>query len=310
VSSPATQHAGLSPQHSLDLTVVIVNYDVRDLLRECLRSLLASVGGLALEIIVVDNCSSDGSAEMVETEFPSIRLIVSPSNDGFAAANNRGLRAARPSRYLMLLNPDTVVPPDALRRLTDFMDGHPETGVVGPKLVKEDGSLDLACRRSFPDPRVAFYHAFGLDKLFPKSREFARYNLTFLDEDELSRVDCVVGAAMLVRSAAIERAGLLDESFFMYGEDLDWAYRISQQGWAVFYNPEVVIVHYKGQSSRQRSVRSILAFYHAMVIFYHKHYASRTLFAVNWAIMAGIALRCLIALTVNLLRPKAVRQAA
>jgi N-acetylglucosaminyl-diphospho-decaprenol L-rhamnosyltransferase len=304
-----TSAAG-SRHSALDLTIVIVNYNVRDLLRDCLRSVLASTGELAYEVVVVDNCSSDGSAEMVAAEFPSVRLLVSTRNDGFAAANNRGIRAARQSRYIMLLNPDTVVSPDGLRGLVDFMDAHPDAGVVGPKLVKADGSLDLACRRSFPNPRVAFYHAFGLDKLFPKSREFARYNLTFLDEDQLSQVDCVVGAAMLVRRTAIEQAGLLDESFFMYGEDLDWAYRIRQHGWAVFYNPEVVIVHYKGQSSRQRSVRSILAFYNAMLIFHRKHYAARTFFAVNCAIMAGIGLRCLLALAANLFRPKAVRQAA
>jgi len=286
-----------------DLSIVIVNYNVRDLLRDCLRSLLESRCSYAFEVIVVDNCSLDGSAEMVETEFPQVQLIVSPSNDGFAAANNRGITAAQPSRYLMLLNPDTVVPLDGLQKLVDFMEVHPEAGVVGPKLIKGDGTLDLACRRSFPDPRVAFYHAFGFDRLFPRSREFARYNLTFLDEDQLNEVDCVVGAAMLVRSAVIDRAGLLDETFFMYGEDLDWAYRIHQQGWKVFYNPDVVIVHLKGQSSRQRRVRSILAFYNAMLIFHRKHYAARTLFAINWAIVAGIGLRCLMALTANCLRP-------
>ncbi|MFI5269187.1 MAG: glycosyltransferase family 2 protein, partial [Chloroflexota bacterium] len=208
---------------SVDLTVVIVNYNVRDLLRDCLRSLQASECRWTFDVVVVDNCSSDGSAAMVAAEFPNVRLIVSSSNDGFAAANNRGIRAAKPSRYVMLLNPDTVAPPEALERLVDFMESHPDAGVLGPKLVKGDGALDLACRRSFPTPRIAFYHAFGLDKLFPHSPEFAQYNLTFLDEDELSEVDCVVGAAMLVRQEALEQAGLLDESFFMYGEDLDWA---------------------------------------------------------------------------------------
>jgi N-acetylglucosaminyl-diphospho-decaprenol L-rhamnosyltransferase len=290
----------------IDLTIVVVNYNVRELLRACLRSLQASRCRWRFEVIVVDNCSSDGSAEMVATDFPQVKLIASLSNDGFAAANNRGIRAANPCRYLMLLNPDTVVPPDAVEELIAFMEGHPEAGVLGPKLVKGDGLLDLACRRSFPTPRIAFYHAFGLDKLFPNSREFARYNLTYLDEDELSEVDCVVGAAMLVRAEALDQAGLLDESFFMYGEDLDWAFRIRQHGWKVFYNPAVVIVHYKGQSSRQRSVRSILAFYDAMVTFHRKHYASRTLFAVNWAIMLGIRLRCLVALLANIWRPRAV----
>ena len=309
MAEAVTQNSELGAQSSLDLTVIVVNYNVRELLRDCLRSLQASQCRWTFEVIVVDNCSLDGSAEMVGSGFPDVRLIVSPTNDGFAAANNRGIRAAKPSRYVMLLNPDTVVPPEALERLVDFMEAHPEAGVLGPKLVKGDGTLDLACRRSFPTPRIAFYHAFGLDKLFPNSPEFAQYNLTYLDEDELSEVDCVVGAAMLVRGQALEQAGLLDESFFMYGEDLDWAFRIRQRGWKVFYNPAVVIVHYKGQSSRQRSVRSILAFYDAMVTFHRKHYASTTLFALNWAILLGIALRCLVALLANQLRPRA-RQAA
>ncbi|MBV9121624.1 MAG: glycosyltransferase family 2 protein [Chloroflexi bacterium] len=285
------------------LSVIIVNYNVRELLRACLVSLRE--GSERAEIIVVDNRSNDGSAEMVESDFPEVRLIVSPQNDGFAAGNNRGIRAASGSDYVMLLNPDTVVGRDSLRDLVAFMDAHPEAGVVGPKLVKGDGTLDLACRRSFPDPRIAFYHAFGLDRLFPKSPEFARYNLTFLDENVLAEVDCVVGAAMLVRREAVERAGLLDESFYMYGEDLDWAYRLSQAGWKVFYNPAVVIVHYKGQSSKQRKVRSILAFYDAMVIFHRKHYARQTAAPVNFAILAGIALRCLVALGANALKARA-----
>ncbi len=293
----------------IDLTVVVVNYNVRDLLRDCLRSLQASRCRFRFEVIVVDNCSTDGSAGMVRTEFPNVRLIESPRNDGFAAANNRGIRAAPSSRYVMLLNPDTVVPPDGLERLMEFMDAHPEAGVVGPKLVKGDGSLDLACRRSFPNPRIAFYHAFGLDKLFPRSREFAQYNLTYLDEDELTELDCVVGAAMLVRREAIDQAGLLDESFFMYGEDLDWAYRIRERGWKVFYNPGVVITHYKGQSSRQRSIHSILAFYDAMVTFHRKHYAGRTPQPVNWAIMLGIGVRCAIALAANLFKPRVAHPA-
>jgi N-acetylglucosaminyl-diphospho-decaprenol L-rhamnosyltransferase len=298
---------GLAPVSSgrPALTVVVVNYNVRELLRDCLRSLEANEGRDSFEVIVVDNCSSDGSAEMVTAEFPDVRLIVSERNDGFAAANNLGIQAAGNPPYVMLLNPDTVVPSDALSRMLEYMDAHPEVGVLGPKLVLGDGRLDLACRRSFPDPRIAFYHAFGLDRLFPRSREFARYNLTFLDEDSLAEVDCVVGAAMMVRASAIARAGLLDDAFFMYGEDLDWAFRIRQAGWKVIYNPDVVIVHYKGQSSRQRSVRSILAFYDAMVTFHQKHYAGQTAAALNWLILFGIRFRCVVALLVNLFQPRA-----
>ncbi|MBV8085355.1 MAG: glycosyltransferase family 2 protein [Chloroflexi bacterium] len=291
------------------LTLIIVNYNVRDLLRDCLKSVEASHNRSEIDVIVVDNRSSDGSAGMVRAEFPTVRLIESPSNAGFAAANNLGIKAAGEAAYVMLLNPDTVVPPDALARMLSYMDANPGVGVLGPKLVLASGKLDLACRRSFPDPRIAFYHASGLDKMFPRSREFARYNLTFLDENQLAEVDCVVGAAMMVRSEAIAKAGLLDESFFMYGEDLDWAFRIHEAGWKVIYNPDVVIVHYKGQSSRQRSFRSILAFYDAMVTFHRKHYAAQMLPLANWAIMAGIRLRLLVALAVNLFRPRAAAHA-
>ena len=314
-SKPATGLATLNHDRQveparppLDLSIVVVNYNVRDLLRGCLQSLRESRLDADWQVIVVDNYgggSPDGSVEMVRTEFPDVQLIVNERNDGFAGGNNRGIRAAGASRYVMLLNPDTVVPPDALQRMLDYMDTHPEVGVLGPKLVKGDGTLDLACRRSFPTPAIAFYHAFALDKLFPRSPHLARYNLTYLDEDPEAEVDCVVGAAMLVRSEAIQHAGLLDEAFFMYGEDLDWAYRIKEAGWKVIYNPSVVITHYKGQSSRQRSVRSILAFYEAMVIFHRKHFAGRTFFAVNWAILAGIYVRCGIALGANLAKPRA-----
>jgi len=278
-----------------DLALVIVSYNVRDLLRGCLHSLREQAGP-SLAVIVVDNRSRDGSAEMVAREFPEVQLLVSARNGGFANGNNQGLRAAPPARYTMLLNPDTVVQPGALAELVQFMDAHPEAGVVGPRLILANGRLDLACRRGFPSPEVAFYHAFWLDRLFPRSRTFARYNLTFLNEDELAEVDSVVGAAMLVRAEALERVGLLDERFFMYGEDLDWAYRIQQAGWKVFYDPAAVIVHYKRQSSRQRRARSTLAFYSAMAVFHRKHYAPGAAAAVNWAIFAGIGLRCLLAL--------------
>ena len=284
------------------LSVIIVNYNTRDLLRTCLHSVFASILPGGLEVIVVDNQSHDGSAEMVETEFPQAALIRSERNGGFAYGNNQGLHQAR-GRYALLLNPDTVVPPDAFAILTAFMDEHPEVGIVGPRLVRADGSLDLACRRSFPTPEVSFYRIVGLSKLFPKSRRFARYNLTYLDEHELAEVDSVVGACMMVRRQAMEQVGLLDEAYFMYGEDLDWAYRIKSHGWKVYYNPAATVLHYKRESSRQRPVRTIVEFYRAMLIFHRKHYAARTFFLLNWLIVAGIYLRGGLALALNRLRP-------
>ncbi|MFH1486042.1 MAG: glycosyltransferase family 2 protein, partial [Chloroflexota bacterium] len=260
---------------------------------------------------LVDNCSSDGSVEMVKSEFPQVVLIESPVNGGYAYANNIGLRWAgfcqddcEPPKHALLLNPDTTVPAHALRTMLDFIDAHPEVGIVGPKLVRPDGSLDLACRRSFPSPEVAFYRMLGLSRRFPQSRRFARYNLTYLDPDAMAEVDSVVGAFMLVKREAIEDVGLLDEAFFMYGEDLDWAFRIKEKGWKVIYNPAVTVIHYKGASSRQMSYRATVEFYRAMLAFYHKHYAGSTFFLLGWLIVAAIYLKGFMAYVRNLLRPK------
>ncbi|GIW06129.1 MAG: glycosyl transferase [Dehalococcoidia bacterium] len=276
-----------------DLFIVIVSYNVERLLRDCLRSVFASTG-VSFEVVVVDNQSTDGSAAMVRDEFPEARLIESPYNGGFAYANNLALREylARPAadrpRYVLLLNPDTVVPTDALAEMTTYLDARPRVGAAGPKLLLADGSLDYACRRSFPSPAVAFYRMVGLSKLFPRSRRFGRYNLTYLSPDIETEVDSVVGAFMLVRGSAIEEVGLLDETFFMYGEDLDWAFRLKERGWSIRYNPAVTVLHYKGQSSRQRRARTTLEFYRAMDLFYRKHYARRYPPAVNHLVFAAI----------------------
>ncbi|MFN8533011.1 MAG: glycosyltransferase family 2 protein [Dehalococcoidia bacterium] len=276
-----------------DVFIVIVSYNVERLLRDCLRSLFASQGA-AFEVAVVDNRSSDDSARMVREEFPAVRLIESPHNGGFAYANNIGLRdyldrpnAERP-RYALLLNPDTVLPPRGLADMIAYLDARPEVGAAGPKLLLADGTLDLACRRSFPDPTVSFYRLAGLSKLFPRSRRFGRYNLTYLDPDVETEVDSVVGAFMMVRGTAIDQVGLLDETFFMYGEDLDWAFRLKAQGWTVRYNPAVTVLHYKGQSSRQRRARTTVEFYRAMEIFYRKHYARSRPAVLNGLIVGAI----------------------
>ncbi len=279
-----------------DLGIVIVNYNTRDLLQTCLETVYGSEGPVSFEVCVVDNGSTDGSAAMVAKMFPQTHLIANPDNRGYPAANNQGLRAfgfphaPDAPRFALLLNPDTELPPNALREMVAFMESHPRAGVAGPKLVRRDGSLDLACRRSFPSPEVAFYRLTGLSRLFPRSRRFGRYNLTYLDPDQVSEVDAVVGAFMMVRREAIQQVGLMDETFFMYGEDLDWCYRIKMAGWKVYYNPAVTVLHIKRASS-QRNPRARVEFWRAMTIFYRKHYAHQTPLPVHWLIEATLRLR-------------------
>ncbi len=283
----------------MDLGIVIVNWNTRDLLRDCLRSVAASQGDFTDRVVVVDNASADGSADMVRAEFPDVTLIASAENEGYSRANNRGLRALGfaqgcadedAPRYALALNPDTVLPPAALSDMLTYMDADATIGVAGPKLVLPDGSLDLACRRSFPTPEISFYRMVGLSKLFPRSRRFGRYNLTYLDSDVETEVDSVVGAFMLVRRAAIQRVGLFDETFFMYGEDLDWAFRIKQAGWKVMYNPRVTVTHVKRAASRQ-SRRAQREFYRAMLLFYRKHYRQTTPWWLHSLILLGLALK-------------------
>ena len=288
------------------LSVVIVNYNTRDLLQACLKSIEMSEDAPSLELFVVDNASSDGSPTMVSEQYRWVHLISCDDNRGYAYANNLALKRCR-GKYWLLLNPDTVLPPRALRDMVDFLDSHPEAGVAGPKLIRQNGSLDLACRRSFPSPEVSFYRMLGLSKLFPKSRRFGRYNMTYLDPDQPAEVDSVVGAFMMVRAAAAKQVGLLDEAFFMYGEDLDWAFRIKKAGWKVLYNPAVVVLHYKGASSR-RSPKATTEFYRAMDIFYKKHYAKSTNFAIGCLIVAAIRIKCAYALAINRVKPTEARR--
>lgn len=300
------------------LDLVILNYNRADLLRTCLQSLEAARSRHTIVPWVVDNASQDNSAGLVRTEFPHVRLIVNARNTGFAAGNNLALRPivdhlpadrmAVAQRYIMLLNNDTVVEPDALELLIDYLEAHPSVGAVGPKVVLLDGTLDAACRRSFPTPEVSFYRMTGLSKLFPRSRRFGRYNLTYLDPDQETEVDSLVGAAMLVRAAVVREVGLLDETFFMYGEDVDWCFRIKSYGWRIAYYPRAVIHHHKRAASTRRAIPSIRAFYDAMRIFHRKHYAQQTLAPVNAMIELGITLKEWWAIARNVVRPVERRQ--
>ncbi len=284
----------------LDLAIIVLNYNTQDLLRACLESVYASQGSFSFSVCVVDNASSDQSGTMVSEQFPQTGLIVCQGNSGYSAGNNRAMRqlgfdgstnksVTRLPRYVLLLNPDTLLPPDALARMVRFMDENPPIGVAGPRLRRPDGTLDRACRRSFPTPAVSFYRMTGLSRLFPHSKLFNAYNLEYLPEDAVHPVDAVVGAYMQVRREVIVQIGLLDEAYFMYGEDLDWAKRAKDKGWEVWYNGQVEITHVKEAASK-RSRKARVAFYEAMWIFYRKHYQADTPWLLDKAVLAGIAL--------------------
>lgn len=286
-----------------DLTVVIVNWNTRDLLRACLHSIYKGTSGLKLEVIVVDNCSSDDSVEIVRRKFSYVNVVANQRNLGFAAANNIAIKAAR-SKYILLLNPDTVVLNGALEVLLSFLQDNPWAGAVGPRVLQPDGRLQKSCRRSIPTPAVAFWKLFGLNRLFPKSRRFARYNLTYLDPDLTAEVGAISGSCMAIRKAVIEQVGLLDDRFFMYGEDLDLCYRLGKAGWSIFYLPQAEIIHFGGQGSRQRKMKSVYHFYQAMWFFHKKHFAGNYPFCVNVIILAGIILRGTLAMMAALFKSR------
>jgi N-acetylglucosaminyl-diphospho-decaprenol L-rhamnosyltransferase len=260
----------------MDLSIVILNYNTRDDLQMCLHAIRKSLDAsrLEAEVLVVDNASPDGSADMIAAEFPWVSLIRAPRNGGFAYGNNLAIEQSQ-GEHILILNPDTLMPVDGLAALLERLREHPEAGIVGPKLIQPDGTMHLACRRSFPTPAVAFYRIVGLSRLLPRSRRFGRYNLTYLDPDVALDVDSVCGACLLIRRSVVERVGLLDERFFMYGEDLDWCLRTRQAGWSVRYEPSVVVHHQHGAASRQRALRTNVHFFRAMDLFYRKHYVHR-----------------------------------
>lgn len=290
--------------------VVIVNYNTARLLEQCLASLRESRLDRPCSVFVVDNRSQDDSRALVREHFPDVVLLECERNLGFARANNLALRrilalvpeANQAEHAVLLLNTDCFVHPETLRELLRVLDEERDVGIVGPKLLRPDGSLDLACRRSFPTPAAAFWKLTGLAQLFPHSRRFAQYNLTYLDPDQPADVDAVSGACLLTRLQTIAQVGLLDESYFMYGEDLDWAYRIKARGWRVRYCPTAVAVHLKGGSWGRRDPRVLWEFYRAMLLFYRRHYAPRNRQLLNLLVYTGVYLRFALALFGLLLR--------
>lgn len=256
------------------LSVIIVNYNVRHFLEQALGSVRRALHGIDAEVWVVDNNSVDDSVRMVQEKFPDVRLIANKHNPGFAVANNQAIRESK-GEYVLLLNPDTLVEEDTFEKCLRFMDAHPEAGALGVKLIDGSGKFLPESRRGFPSPWVAFCKTFGLSAIFPKSRLFNQYYLGYMGENETHPVDVLVGAFMFIRRSALDKAGLLDEAFFMYGEDIDLSYRIVKAGYTNYYFPETTIIHYKGESTKKGSLNYVRTFYQAMIIFTRKHFTGR-----------------------------------
>ncbi|MEM8556399.1 MAG: glycosyltransferase [Bacteroidota bacterium] len=300
-----------------DVSVVIVNYNVRGFLEQALTSVRRATRRLRAEVFVVDNNSIDGSVAMVRERFPEVHVIANRENVGFARANNQAIREAR-GRTLLILNPDTLVQEDTLERMVAFMDAHPDAGAVGCRILNPDGTFAPESRRAFPTPSVAFYRMTGLSRVLPKSSTFGRYNLTYLPKDEVCEVDALSGSCMMVRADALahagphaedsdqtDGAGLFDESFFMYGEDLDWCFRIQQAGWRIYYTPDTQIIHYKGECTKKGEMRYVRLFYGAMIRFSEKHFAGdptlkprarASAMVLRWAIRLAVLLRAALSL--------------
>lgn len=291
----------MSNQFKHKIAIVIVNYNVEHFLEQCLNSVKKAIQNISSEVFVVDNNSIDHSVEMVKEKFPEFKLIDNKENLGFSKANNQAIRLAE-SEYILLLNPDTVVEEDTFVKVVDFMDQHPDAGGLGVRMVDGKGVFLPESKRGLPTPAVAFYKIFGLSRIFPKSKKFGAYHLGHLDEFKTHEIDVLSGAFMLMRKTALDKVGLLDEAFFMYGEDIDLSYRIQKGGYKNFYFPETQIIHYKGESTKKSSVNYVFVFYKAMVIFAKKHFSEKNASLFSFLIHLAIYFRASLAISSRIIK--------
>lgn len=253
----------------MELSVVIVSYNVKEFLRQCLLSAKLASEKIDYEIFVVDNNSKDGSGDMVKNEFPDVNLILNKFNSGFSAANNQAIKKSG-GQFVLLLNPDTVVEKDTFLRCIKFMNDHPDAGAIGIRMINGEGRFLPESKRALPTPGIAFFKTFGLSYLFPESWFLNRYYLPHIDSLETSITEVISGAFMFIRREALNKSGLLDEEFFMYGEDIDLSYRLLQTGYKNYYFPEIQIVHFKGKSTGRNNFKDIFQFYKAMRVYVRK----------------------------------------
>ena len=256
----------------MKLSVIIVSYNVRYYLEQCLLSLVRATEGIETEIYVVDNHSRDGSAEFISERFPKVNVISMSHNSGFASANNVAIKQSS-GEYVLLLNPDTIVAEDTIRESVAFMDNHPEAGAHGVRMLKSNGENALESRRGLPTPMTAFYKMCGLCAKYPNSKRFGHYYMSNLPWDKPAQIEIISGAYCMLRRKALDEIGLLDEDFFMYGEDIDLSYRMLKGGYENWYIPSAIL-HYKGESTQQSSFRYVHVFYEAMLIFFRKHFSN------------------------------------
>lgn len=284
----------------MELSVIIVNYKTEELTSNCIDSVIKSnTRNLEYEIIVVDNASDDGSIEAIEKQFPQVKVIKNHDNLGFSKANNMGIKESQ-GDYILLLNSDTIVEANTLKGAVSFIKDHKHIGALGCKILLPSGKLDPACKRSFPTPLNGLYHSLNLDAAFPDSLRFGAYNLTYVDENKTCSIECIMGAFMLVPRVVIDQVGMLDEDYFMYGEDIDWCFRIKQAGYQVMYYPEVRIFHHKKASGiGKRNPKVIAAFYDSMTIFYNKHYQDKYSKLTRWFVIKGTLMMKKMALRKN-----------
>lgn len=276
------------------LSVIIVNYNVKYFLEQCLCSVFKAGRHINIEVIVVDNFSSDGSREYLEPAFPEVTFCWNKENLGFAKACNLGLKHAK-GAYILFLNPDTIIGEDCFEKCIDFLQSHTQSGVLGVRMIDETGRFLKESKRGFPSPVTSFFKLSGLAALFPRSGRFAKYYLSNLDEFQTHEVDVIAGAFMMIEKKVLDITGGFDEAFFMYGEDIDLSYRIQKQGYKNYYYPGVTILHFKGKSTPQKNMRYVRMFYQAMHVFTNKHYEKRKAGVYNYCIQAAIALRAAIA---------------
>lgn len=295
----------MNKTHSFDLSVVIVNYNVEYFLEQCLNAVESASKQLKVQVFVVDNNSIDGSVAMVREKFPNVNVIANKDNVGFSRANNQAIHLSD-ARYVLLLNPDTVIEEDTFNKTVAFMDEHPDAGGLGVRMVDGKGKFLPESKRGLPTPSVSFYKIFGLASIFPKSRTFGQYHLGFLSEFDINEVDVLSGAFMLLRAETLDKIGLLDEQFFMYGEDIDLSYRIQLGGYKNFYFPQTKIIHYKGESTKKSSVNYVFVFYRAMILFANKHFSNNNAKLFSFAINLAIYFRASMALGNRLIKKAAL----